>query len=1135
MDFRILGPLEALDQGQAIRLGGEKQRALLAALLLHANEMLSLDQLIDELWGDRPPATAAKAVQVHVSRLRKALGSGEGGGREAVIATRDHGYALVLDPERLDAGQFERLVAEGRAEVEAERPEQAVAALEQALSLWRGPPLADLAYEPFVQREASRLVELRLSALETLVDARLALGRHAEVIGDLNGLIEEHPYRERLRGQLMLALYRSERQADALQAYQQARRALVEELGIEPGERLRDLERAILAQDPSLGLIVEEESAPKTGTEPPDTGFVGRGPELEELLAGLDDAFAGRGRLFLLSGEPGIGKSRLADELLARAAARGALALVGRAWEAGGAPAYWAWVQALDAYVRDTESAALRAQLGSGAGDIAQIVPELRERFPDLPAPSAPESEAARFRLFAATSAFLRSASASRPIVLVLDDLHAADAPSLLLLRFLARELASARMLVLGAYRDVDPLPSDQLTELLAELAREPVTRRLPLTGLSEGEVAEYVERTASDSAPPELAETLHEETEGNPLFVGEIVRLNSAEGARSEALAIPQSIRDVIARRLGYLPEECNRVLVLASVLGREFTIDALARLADVGDDQLLDMLHEPMAARVVSDITGESGRLGFEHVLIRETLYDELTGARRVQLHRGALEALETLYGAEAAPHHAELAHHCMAGREFEKGRRYATSAADHAIAQLAYEEAARLYSMAVEAFDSKPSARRTRCELLLALGDAHARAGEMDRAREAFLGAADMARSLGLAEGLARAALGYGGRFTYARAGDSLLVSLLEEALAALPDTDSEIRAMLLARLAGALRAEPSVDRRAALSTGAVEMARRLGRPTTLAFALESAFAGISPDDTEAWLAAGDELVRVAQDAGDREREFFGQQHGLGALMVLGDIPAADTRLAAMAEIADELRQPTQRRALAVTLTMRALFAGRFEEAGRLVDDALEVGPDAPGHDPVWFWVVHVQAWALAREQGRLEEVVQDVERLVEAHPAVSRLQVVLASLYSELGSAGAREQFDALAHDGFKGVAFDSEWLFQISLLSQVCVSLGDEASADTLYSLLLPYADCNVLAYPELSLGSVARYLGLLAGALSRWPEAERLFQAAIDANTQMGAQPWALLAERDYAQMLLDREGAVTSRSRGGR
>jgi tetratricopeptide (TPR) repeat protein len=642
--------------------------------------------------------------------------------------------------------------------------------------------------------------------------------------------------------------------------------------------------------------------------------------------------------------------------------------------------------------------------------------------------------------------------------VLVLDDLHAADAPSLLLLRFLARELASARMLVLGAYRDVDPRPSEQLTELLAEVAREPITRRLPVAGLSEREVAEYVERTAPDSAPPGLAETLYEETEGNPLFVGEIVRLSSAEGAHSGDLAIPQSIRDVIARRLTYLPEACNRVLVLASVLGREFTIDALARLAGVADDQLLDTLDEPMAARVVSDIPGESGRLGFEHALIRETLYDELTGARRVQLHRGALEALEALYGAEAPPHHAELAHHCMAGREFEKGLRYATSAADRAVAQLAYEEAARLYSMAVEAFDSKPSAQPTRCRLLLALGDAHARAGDMDRAREAFLGAADSARSVGLAEGLARAALGYGGRFAYARAGDSRLVSLLEEALAALPDADSEIRAMLLARLAGALRAEPSVDRRAALSSGAVQMARRLGQPTTLAYTLESAFAGVSPDDTEAWLTTGDELVRVAQDAGDREREFFGHQHGLGALMVMGDVHAADTRLATMAEIADELRQPTQRRALAVTRTMRALFAGRFEDADQLIDEALEVGPGGPGHDPVWFWVVHVQAWALAREQGRLQDVVQDIERLVEAHPAVTCLQAVLASLYSELGSAGALEQFDALAHDGFEGVAFDSEWLFQMSLLSQVCVSLGDEAGADTLYSLLLPYAD-----------------------------------------------------------------------------
>jgi DNA-binding SARP family transcriptional activator/class 3 adenylate cyclase len=269
MDFRILGPLEVLDEGREVALGGSKQRALLAVLVLHANETLSTDRLIEELWGEHQPATAAKTVQVHVSRLRKALA---GGGD--LIVTRERGYRLELDPDWCDAHRFERLLAQARDELGAERPEDAAASLERALALWRGEPLADLAYEPFAQREVARLADLRVAAAELQIDAKLALGGHAEVIAQLEALIAEHPFRERLRAQLMLALYRSDRQADALQAYQDARRKLVEELGIEPGERLRELERAILAQDPALAWVVPARTpaVPEPAQAPPVAG-----------------------------------------------------------------------------------------------------------------------------------------------------------------------------------------------------------------------------------------------------------------------------------------------------------------------------------------------------------------------------------------------------------------------------------------------------------------------------------------------------------------------------------------------------------------------------------------------------------------------------------------------------------------------------------------------------------------------------------------------------------------------------------------------------------------------------------------------------------------------------------------------
>jgi DNA-binding SARP family transcriptional activator len=301
MEFRILGPVEAVAAGQVVRLGG-KPRALLALLLLHVNQTLSSERLLDELWGERPPATAAKTLQVHISRLRRALAQAAPSGSGGLVLTREHGYELRLDPERLDAHRFEQLVAEGRSELAASRPQRALSLLEEALALWRGEPLGDLAYEPFAQPEVARLEELRIAARELLVEARLTLGRHAELVGELERLVAEHPYRERLRAQLMLALYRSERQADALQAYQNARRTLVEQLGIEPGERLRGLERAILAQDPGLQLAARAEpTAPEPTVGALRSALFDRERVLAELARSLNDVFAGRGRLLLLA------------------------------------------------------------------------------------------------------------------------------------------------------------------------------------------------------------------------------------------------------------------------------------------------------------------------------------------------------------------------------------------------------------------------------------------------------------------------------------------------------------------------------------------------------------------------------------------------------------------------------------------------------------------------------------------------------------------------------------------------------------------------------------------------------------------------------------------------------------------
>jgi DNA-binding SARP family transcriptional activator len=367
MEFRVLGPLEAYEAGKRVPIGGAKQRALLAVLLLNANRVVPRDRLIHALWEEEPPETARKALQVYVSQLRKLLGSD-------LLLTRPPGYLLRVEPGMLDLDRFEAVLRDAR---EAD-PRTAANKLREGLALFRGRPLADFANDRFAQAEIARLEELHLVALEERIEAELRLGRHGELVPELEALVDEHPLRERLCRQRMLALYRCGRQVEALEAYQAARRELVEELGIEPGRELRGLHQSILRQDPALEL--ETRSAAEAT---PDVrgAFVGREPELAELMAGLDDAVAGRGRLFLLQGEPGIGKSRLADELMSRAKTRGARVITGRCWEAGGAPAYWPWTQSLRAYVRSADPPTLRRQLGDAA-EVAQIVPELASSSP---------------------------------------------------------------------------------------------------------------------------------------------------------------------------------------------------------------------------------------------------------------------------------------------------------------------------------------------------------------------------------------------------------------------------------------------------------------------------------------------------------------------------------------------------------------------------------------------------------------------------------------------------------------------------------------------------------------------------------------------------------------------------------
>jgi hypothetical protein len=864
---------------------------------------------------------------------------------------------------------------------------------------------------------------------------------------------------------------------------------------------------------------------------------VGRVPELAELIGGLGDAFAGHGRLFVLIGEPGVGKSRLAEELARHARGRGARLLIGRCWEAGGAPAFWPWVQLLRSYVRASDRSDLVSELGPRAADIAPILPELHELIPGLPPPTASEPEGARFRLFHATAELLRRGSAERPLVLILDDLHAADTPSLLMLQFLARELGAMHVLVLAAMRDVDPVPGEPLTTMLAEVAREPVSHRISLRGLSERDVSEYVQLTAADIASAELAAELHAETEGNPLFLTETVRLLLLEGLRpgpggAVRLVVPQSVRDVISRRLAHLSAACNQVLALASVLGREFVLELLARMGEVSVDELLDTLDEAMSARVIGEVPGVADRLRFAHVVIRDTLYERLTTARRVRLHRLAVAALESLDGEDPGAHLAELAHHSIAAREFDKAVRYAWRAADRALALLAYEEAARLYQTALDALELQGVAdEKSRCALLLSLGEAQGRAGNTPAAKAVFLEAANVARRLGLSPELARAAVGYGGRTAWVRAaGDRRLVPLLEEGLDAISETDVELRARLLARLAGALRDEPSRTRRDRLSREAIQLARRSGSPAALAYALDGrAEVILAPDTIAECLALGNELCEVAERIGDKERMVHGHMDRFVVQVLLGDIRGAHADLAAMTQIADELRQPVQLWQARIAQAMLALGLGRLSTAKELVAQALELG-ERP-HPEMAIPAHRVQWYTLCELRGEPEKADVGIRNLVADYPNRPVFRCVLAHLHTQLGRTDeAQQELAELAREEFSALPFDQEWLYGMSLLAESAATLRDTNVAIVLYPLLKPWEGINAADHPEAMRGSISRHLGLLAALLERPDQASAHYEAALSMNAKMGARPWLGHTQNDYAQTLLARHAPGDSK-----
>jgi DNA-binding SARP family transcriptional activator/tetratricopeptide (TPR) repeat protein len=1116
---------------KAIDLGGAKTKALVVRLLIDHNLAVPVDSILDALWPETDRAKSEVTLRSMISRLRQRLR--DAGVGDEVIVTRPPGYMLVIDPDWIDVTRFERLLATGRASLTAADAAYASKVLGQALLLWRGPALSEVREEPFAQAEARRLDELRLNAVETRIEAELLLGHHHEVIGELESLTEDHWTRERLWCQRMVALYRCGRQAEALRVFQNLRDLLVSELGVEPGLEASRIEHQILAQTPDLEWTetagsgtkrhetVAQIPLPSPCTTAPAEGFVGRQSERDRLTSVFQTVSdEGIQRFVFIGGEPGIGKTSLATEVARQAHGNGAIVLFGRADEDFCGP-YQPWAEAI-AHLVEHASPDLLRSLAPHSEPLVRMIPRLSGALGLPEVPTTEDSEAARYVWFGAVLETLRTAGNTAPVLLVLDDLQWADVPSLRLLRHVAASAEAIKLLVIGIFRESDVGADHPMAHVLGDGRRMTNTERIGLRGLNDRELQHMMERIAGQELSAEglrLRDAILDETDGNPFFVGELLQhlvdmelVHQSDGrwvtsANLRQYGLPASVREVIAQRVARLGDMANRVLSVASVIGREFDYRLLAATCEIDENELLDVLDVTTDAALVLNTGGDS--YNFVHALVEHTLYDTLTPARRARIHRQVAVAIERRTHLQPNQRVIELAYHWAATNDPEnvpKAAGYALAAGDEALRQLAPDEALRWYATALALFAISPD-EELRCRLLIGVGTAQRQTGD-PAFRENLLEAAELAQELGSDELLVAAALANNrGYFSIGGETDAERVAVLEAACAVLEGTESADQARLLGLLAMESIFDGDLPRRRAQVERALAIARASG-PAALAAVGNYALTTLNvPDELDERLCISSDAVAAAEAAGDVVLQFWCAYWRSGVLLQAGDVASADACQETARQIADRLGQPTLQWAVTFLDAARAIIAGNCDEAERLATLAAEIGAETGQPDA--GAVFATQLGSIRRMQGRGEEIVEFIRGAAAENPGIPGFATSLALFCVEVDRMDeARAATESLLVGGWDILPSDLTWLFVGAQRAQLAAELNLVEPAQKLFDLLLPYAD----QYPFVSATStcqVTHFLGLLAATLGRYEEADSFFERAVSEHGRIGAK-WCL-------------------------
>ncbi len=863
-------------------------------------------------------------------------------------------------------------------------------------------------------------------------------------------------------------------------------------------------------------------------------GFFGRGSELAALEEARKVARTDkRAQAVFVSGEAGMGKTALTAQVARTAHAQGAIVLFGHADEDLGV-AYQPWIEALSLLVRDGDPAFVAALASAQRSALARLVPALSS---DDARVADPDTE--RLLLLEATSELLAAASQHCPVLVVLDDVHWADTASLQLLRHVIASTTPMDVMIACTYRDTDLARSDPLTNLLADLRREANVSRFALAGLEDTELAELLAAAAGhdlDDAGYGLAHALRRETEGNPFFAAELLRHLSETGGivlgddgrwsvtgELDELGLPGSIRDVVGRRVQRLGDEALRVLCLAAVIGREFDLGALSALADVDEDELLDVMDAAVSAAVLVE-SGAADRYRFAHALIQHSLYDELSPARRARAHQRVAEMLEVRAGTQDAAMLGELAHHWVAATrpaDLDKALGYVRRAGDAARDALAPDDAIRWYQQALELVARQtPPDEHQRAELLVALGASQRSAAHLEY-RATLKEAVALGHRLDATEVIVQAALAFNRVSDGASIGDEEAKPILRAALDRVETGSAPARARLLAELANAHDAGSESEARRDLALEAVELARGSGDDATFLAVVSATHLIVgTPDRLDQFTDDVEAAVRIADGIGD---PVLAGRIRIPLVLVRqqqGDMAAADAGLAEMTALCEAVRLPYVRWQVTLFECGRTIVAGHADEAEAANERLLELGNAA--EVPQALATFGAILYCIRLQQGRLDEIVEFFIEAARGNPSIAALRSAVPFILCELGRIDeARAAFAAEAASDF-AFPYDALWLSAMANMTDIAATVGDEAAARRLLERLEAHAT-QIISPAAVVNGTVARPLARAATLLGDYGRAEEWFAIAHDAHARLQAPYWIARTQLDHADLCVDR------------